>query len=80
MTQGPMLRISTPKCMKPGCTRPEEVLIPARMKQGYMDWVTGRKHIQNALPEVSAAEREQMKTGTHPECWDEMFAELEDAE
>lgn len=45
-----------------------------------MDWVTGRKPIQNALPEVPAAEREQMITGMHPECWNEMFAALEDAE
>ena len=75
MTQEQMLRISTPDCMKPGCTLPEEVRIPARMRQDFLDWVTGRKHIQEALPEVPVPIREQMMTGTHPECWDEMFGE-----
>lgn len=28
--------------------------------------------IQRAMPELSADEREQLMTGTHPECWDRM--------
>ena len=30
-------------------------------------------YIQDAFPELSAPLREQLITGTHPECWDEMF-------
>jgi hypothetical protein len=30
-------------------------------------------YIQDAFPELSAPLREQMISGTHPECWDEMF-------
>ena len=31
--------------------------------------------IQNAFPELSAAEREQLMTGIHGECWDKAFRE-----
>ena len=30
--------------------------------------------IQNAFPELSAPLREQIISGTHPKCWDEMFS------
>ena len=33
---------------------------------------------QDAFPNMSAVEREQLISGTHPECWDEMFAGSED--
>jgi len=29
--------------------------------------------IQEAYPNTSAPEREQIMTGTHPKCWDAMF-------
>lgn len=37
-------------------------------------------YVQDAFPELSAPEREQLISGTHPECWDEMFGlvEIED--
>jgi hypothetical protein len=30
-------------------------------------------YVQDAFPELSAPLREQLISGTHPECWDEMF-------
>ena len=37
--------------------------------------------IQNAMPSVSIADREMLMTGTHDECWDEIFEdEDEDSE
>lgn len=30
--------------------------------------------IQNAFPELPAPLREQIISGTHPKCWDEMFS------
>lgn len=33
--------------------------------------------IQDELPELTAAQREQILTGTCPECWDDMFGEQE---
>ena len=37
-------------------------------------------YIQDAFPELSAPLREQLITGTHPECWDEMFNGAEEYE
>jgi len=34
--------------------------------------------IQVAFPDMPAPEREQLKTGTHPACWDQMFSDIED--
>ena len=34
--------------------------------------------IQNAFPDLSPGEREQLMTGIHPDCWDKTFAYLED--
>lgn len=31
--------------------------------------------IQDAFPHLTPTQRELIQTGTHPECWDEMFAE-----
>ena len=39
---------------------------------GYARWRQGEL-IQIALPETSPEEREILITGTHPECWDELF-------
>lgn len=39
----------------------------------YLDWVDGM-YIQDAFPTMEAADREHLMTGTHPSCWDELFA------
>ena len=38
-----------------------------------MDYLDKKKYVQNAFPYLSAGEREQIMTGTHPECWDNIF-------
>lgn len=45
----------------------------------YDDFVSGRdkRKIQDVFPDLSNALREQIMTGTHPECWDTMFAATE---
>ena len=37
-------------------------------------WQAGEL-IQKAFPSLSAGVRELLMTGTHPACWEEMFAE-----
>lgn len=32
--------------------------------------------IQDAFPTLSASEREMLKTGICPKCWDDMFGEM----
>ena len=40
--------------------------------KGFADW-QGGELIQNALPELSADQRELLISGTCPTCWDKMF-------
>lgn len=43
----------------------------------YEAWQTST-HIQNAFPDMSADEREILISGTCPECWDILWAPMED--
>lgn len=40
---------------------------------GFIEWYTKRKHIQDALPELSAGDREILISGTHDACFNETF-------
>lgn len=40
-------------------------------------WQAGAM-IQDAFPDLSIEAREQIKSGTHAECWDKMFAWMDD--
>lgn len=73
-TKGRTMNVDTPKC--PHCSKPGQIEVSV---QGYMKWTIRGVHIQNALPELSAGEREQLLTGTHEKCWDEMMGPEEDA-
>jgi len=35
------------------------------------------EHVQNVWPEMPASQREQIITGTHSRCWDELFGDDE---
>lgn len=41
---------------------------------GFYRWHAGEK-IQRALPMLDADTRELLMTGTHPACWDLLFAD-----
>jgi hypothetical protein len=40
--------------------------------EAFRKWSGGAK-IQDAFPHMSQAEREHLKSGIHPACWEEMF-------
>lgn len=40
-------------------------------------WQEG-EHIQHAFPDMSAEDREVLISGTHPDCWKELFPEEEE--
>jgi hypothetical protein len=40
-------------------------------------WQAG-ENIQSVFPDMSLADREIMISGTHPECWNKLFAEGEE--
>ncbi len=42
--------------------------------EGFVSWQSG-KYIQDALPELSAGERELLISGTCDECWQRFFPE-----
>jgi hypothetical protein len=45
----------------------------------YLAWQSGTL-IQNAFPELSNNEREALKTGICPECWDCIFTDDDDVQ
>lgn len=60
----------------PMCGESGEVEVPA---QGVPAYVQGAL-IQNAFPDLAVELREQLISGIHPKCWEEMFADLEEEE
>ena len=39
----------------------------------YLRWYDGEGFIQDIFPKLSSQERELIISGTHPECWIEIF-------
>jgi len=60
----------------PFCGKQVTVSVSAR---GYASWAAGEV-IQVALPELTPDEREALKTGICPECWDTELPDEEDDE
>jgi hypothetical protein len=58
--------LETPSCGM--CGKQGVVEVPA---VGFLEWNLG-KHVQDAFPDLDIAIREQIISGTHPKCWDEM--------
>lgn len=57
------MTIVTPACMFCGKTSEMEVPVAAAKA------LESGAHIQDALPGMPAPEREQVRSGIHPECW-----------
>lgn len=68
------IEVVTDKCFV--CHEAGKVVVD---EAGYNRWKAG-EFIQNALPTLSADEREQLMTGTHGPCFDEVFPDEEDDE
>lgn len=66
--------VETPRCRL--CNKTGSVEVPA---DGFFKWNFGML-IQDALPDLDKALREQMMTGTHPKCWELMTQDEEDKE
>ena len=46
-------------------------------KEDFFDWSEGKRLIKDAFSYLSADERELIKTGICPKCWEKMFGEDE---
>lgn len=53
------------------CEKVSQISVPFK---GYHQWQRGAL-IQDAFPDMSVPDREHLKTGTHPACWDAMFGD-----
>lgn len=71
-----MISVPTQQC--PECGLYGEISIE------WSAWEIGKtkrwqgEYIQDCFPTLSPAEREQIMTGIHPKCWDEMFSDCGD--
>lgn len=57
----------------PYCGTISKVSVP---ESGYKQWMSGTR-IQDALPMLTADEREILMSRVCPKCWDEVFGEVE---
>lgn len=57
----------------PNCKQKQTIVVS---RDGYNRWKAG-EFIQEALPKLTADQREALMTGICPKCWDEMFVEEE---
>lgn len=70
-----MVVVATPVCI--WCMQDGTIQMTAtHFSAGASRYAHGA-HIQDAFPYLSADEREQLLSGTHPSCWDAMFADAE---
>lgn len=72
MLTEPLVYVVTPVCMF--CGEAGSISVP---QAGLIAWKSGAL-IQEALPELSAPEREMLKSGIHSSCWDTMFNDEND--
>ena len=72
MVEGTTYVVETPPCFH--CGKSGSIEVPMK---GFLVRQLGGL-IQDAYPDMSAPLREQMVSGTHPQCWDEMFGPEEE--
>lgn len=63
------ITVTTPECQV--CRQTGFVVAP---EEGIERWRKGEK-IQHALPMLTANDREQLVSGTHPRCWEILMAD-----
>jgi hypothetical protein len=67
-----MFAVTTKECIH--CRKTGSVMVDS---EKYIEFTQTPRHqrrlIQDIFPEQSRAEREQLLTGVHPECFEDMF-------
>jgi hypothetical protein len=72
MSTSSTIRVQCPTCLV--CGDASVMTVDAA---AFAAWNRGTL-IQVAFPDLSDAQREQLKTGYHADCWDQMFEGIED--
>jgi len=66
------ITVVTPQCYQ--CGEEGEIGLTAEELIGYEQWQQDNdSYIQDCMPTLPKELREQLITGTHPKCWEEMF-------
>jgi len=60
---------TTPKC--PHCKTPSTMIVDGA---AFKSWKAGA-YIQDAFPDLDEDQRETIKTGFHPTCWNIVFGD-----
>jgi hypothetical protein len=71
-TDNEQIQVQTPRCLH--CGLYGEVTVS---RAGWERYLKQGVLIQLAFPELPVSIREQLITGTHPQCWNEMFSDSE---
>jgi hypothetical protein len=66
------MKYTTKKCMQ--CGESSELDLDY---ESFLKWKKGA-YVQDAFPNMPAQVREQLISGTHPDCWTKMWAAVED--
>jgi hypothetical protein len=72
MVEIPLVKVQTRTCIM--CGQKGVVEVPADQYLGA--YVSGA-NVQDAFPSLDRGLQEQLITGTHPACWDELFRDEE---
>lgn len=60
------------KTICPICGIEHNVQLSSDQEYRYIDFLEGKGHIQDLLPDLSKENRELLLTGICPECWKKM--------
>ena len=65
-----MVTVATKPCWI--CGQPSEIDMPYTV---WVDWNLKDIHIEKAWPEGSATDKQLLRSGIHPTCWNEEYPE-----
>lgn len=60
------------------CVHCHEDVFIGVSKEQYDRWYIKREYVQDVFPHIDYQLRELLISGTHPECWKEMFENLDE--
>lgn len=72
------MRYVTKPCFVCGTQGTVELPDTNEAQQALDDWLDRKILIQQGFPDLGAKMREQMISGTHPDCWVELFGNEEE--
>lgn len=74
MEQRPAV-VATKSCVV--CGEPSTLHLTPEEHEAFLRWSNKELLIQQAFPKWTPAQRELLVSGTHPKCWDTLWAEDE---